>query len=91
MNNNIPKFNNISNEKMDLLNKIMKESENVSSENIIPFFMSATNEVKQRGITFNDEETNEIINSLKKNMSPAEVSRLENIIRLAKIINGQTN
>ena len=89
MNNNIPNFNNISKEKMDLLNKIIKESENVSSENLIPFFMNAANEAKQKGITFSDKETAEIINSLKKNMSPAEISRLENIIRLAKIINGQ--
>lgn len=91
MNNKIPQFNNISKEKMMLINKIMKESENISSENLIPFFMNATTNAKQQGISFTNKETNEIINSLKKNMTPAEINKLDNIIRLAKIINKQND
>lgn len=91
MGENIPEFNNIPQDKINALKNIVKESENIPSDNLIPFLLNAAGEANKKGITFSDAETELIINTLKLNMSPMERNKLDNIMRLAKIIHGNQN
>ncbi len=79
-------INGIPAEKLNMLTDIIKQSENVSSDNMIPFFMNAAANANAKGINFSDKETELIINALKTNMTPEQISRLETVRRLAKII-----
>ena len=50
-------YNNISGispEKLNLLSEIIRQSENVSSENLIPFFLNAAATANAKGINFSD-------------------------------------
>lgn len=84
MNGNIPKNNNISPEKLNILSKIISESRNVSNEEMIPFLLNAAAAASEKGITFSDEETMQIINSMKSNMSNEQIAKIDNIIKLTK-------
>ena len=82
-------YNNISGispEKLNLLSEIIRQSENVSSENLIPFFLNAAATANAKGINFSDAETDVIINALKTNMTKEQISKLDTVRKLAKII-----
>lgn len=79
-------INGISAEKLNMLTDIIKQSENVSGENMIPFFLNAAANANAKGISFSDRETELIINALKTNMTPEQISRLETVRHLAKMI-----
>lgn len=79
-------INGISAEKLNMLTEIIKKSENVSGDNMIPFFLNAAADANAKGISFSDSETDLIINALKTNMTPEQISRLETVRRLAKMI-----
>lgn len=82
----------VSPEKVNLISNIIKQSETVSSENLIPFFLNAASTANQRGITFSDEETDLIINCLKTNMTPEQITKIDTVRKLANIISaGKTN
>jgi hypothetical protein len=82
-------YNNISGispEKLNLLSEIIRQSENISSENLIPFFLNAAATANAKGINFSDAETDVIINALKTNMTKEQISKLDTVRKLAKII-----
>lgn len=79
-------INGISPEKLNMLNEIIKQSETVSSDNMIPFFMKAAANANAKGISFSDRETELIINALKTNMTPEQINRLNTVRQLAKMI-----
>lgn len=82
----------ISPEKLKLISDIIKQSETVSSENLVPFFLNAASTANANGITFSDQETDLIIESLKTNMSSEQITKLETVRKLANIISaGKTN
>ena len=78
-------FDGIAPEKIKLLTDILKQSQTVSPDNMVQFLLSATADANAKGINFTDAETNLIINALKKNMNPAQISRLDHIIRLSRM------
>lgn len=86
-------INGISPEKLNMLNEIIKQSETVSADNMIPFFMKAAENANAKGISFSDRETELIINALKTNMTPEQINRLNTVRQLAKMIhtNGTPN
>lgn len=69
-----------------MLNEIIKQSETVSADNMIPFFMNAAANANAKGISFSDTETELIIRALKTNMTPEQINRLETVRHLAKMI-----
>ena len=79
-------FNGIAPEKINLLTEILKKSKNVSSENMVSFLLGATADANARGINFTDAETSLIINALKKNMNPEQISQMDNIIRISRML-----
>lgn len=83
MPNNI---NNISPEKLNFISDIIKQSESISKDNMITFFINAAANANAKGINFTDAETELIINSLKANMTKEQITKLETIRNLAKAI-----
>lgn len=86
MNNSYNNISGISPDKLNLLSEIIKQSENVSSDNLIPFFLNAAATANAKGINFSDSETEIIINALKTNMTNEQISKLDTVRKLAKII-----
>lgn len=85
-NNNNLNFNGISPEKIKIINDIIEKSQNMSQDNLIPYFLNASATASANGITFTDAETDIIVNSLKTNMTPAQANKIDTVRRLSKIL-----
>ncbi len=83
MNQNL---NHISPEKINVLTDILEKSKNVTNDNMVPFLLNAASQVNAKGITFSDEETQLILNALRKNMNPSQIAGMEKILQLSKNI-----
>ncbi len=79
-------FNTIAPEKINLLTDIIRQSQNVSSQNMVQFLLNSAATANAKGISFSDSETELIINALKTNMSPDQISQMDNIIRISKMM-----
>ena len=88
---NYNNINGISPEKMNLLTEIIKQSESVSSENLIPFFLNAAATANSKGINFSDTETDVIINALKTNMTIEQKNKLDTVRKLSTMIMANRN
>ena len=52
----------------------------------MPYFLSITKKAQAQGISFNDSETEVILNILKKKMSPADIKKIDMIKNLTQMI-----
>lgn len=82
----INNINGISPDKLNILTEIIAQSENISSDNLVPFFLNAAATANFRGINFSDEETDIIINALKTNMTKKQINKLDTVRKLSKMI-----
>lgn len=83
---NNPALKDISPEKLELLVKLVTKAETLKQNELMPFFISVTREANSKGLTFNDAETEIILNVLKKKMSPADIKKIEMIRNLTNMI-----
>ena len=83
---NNPALKDISKEKMDLLLMYVTEAEKLKQNEVMPYFLSITKKAKDQGISFNDNETEIILNILKKRMSPTEIKKIDMIKNLTQMI-----
>ena len=72
---------NISPEKINVLTDILEKSKNVTPDNMVPFLLNAASQVSAKGITFSDEETQLILNTLRKNMNRSQLAQMEHILQ----------
>lgn len=79
-------YQDISKDKLKYISDIIEESKNVNSSNLIPFFLNATKTASEAGISFSDEETDCIIESLKANMTKADQNKIDSIRNMAKLL-----
>lgn len=82
----INNINGISPDKLNILTEIIAQSENISYDNLVPFFLNAAATANSRGINFSDEETDIIINALKTNMTKKQINKLDTVRKLSKMI-----
>ncbi len=83
---NYDNINGISPDKLNLISDIIRQSENISPDNLIPFFLNAAAMANSKGINFSDQETDIIINALKTNMTKEQITKLETVRKLAGLI-----
>lgn len=83
---NNPALKDISPEKLELLVKLVTMAETLKQNELMPFFISVTREANSKGLTFNDAETEIILNVLKKKMSPADIKKIDMIRNLTNMI-----
>lgn len=84
-------LNNIDPVKLKLLNEFTKEAATKSPNELLPFFMASMQKAGSQGISFDDSETDLILNVLKAKMSSKDIKKIETIRNLSKIISAKAN
>lgn len=67
-----------------MLTEFAAKVESTPKDQLMTTLLSLNAEASQKGIQFNDEETDLLISIMSANMSPAEKSRLDTIRMLSK-------
>ena len=81
-----PVLSGISNEKMEILNKIMNNSEGMEPKQMLTYFIQESNKASKNGVNFTDAETEAILNVLKTDMTPEEIKKIEMIKKMVAMI-----
>lgn len=81
-----PVLSGISNEKMEILTKILNSSNGMEPRQMLTYFIQESNKASKEGINFTDDETNAILNVLKTDMSPEEIKKIDTIRKMANMI-----
>ena len=72
--------------KLALLNSLASQGAGKSPKELLPFLLSAAAQGKSRGMEFNSQEMEQIIQVLKAGKSLEEVQRMEQIIQMMKLM-----
>ncbi|MBE5958291.1 MAG: hypothetical protein E7254_05430 [Lachnospiraceae bacterium] len=83
---NNPVLEGISKDKFELLKVMFENSKNIKRENLIPFFISESSKAASKGIFFNNEETNLIMDVLTKDMNEEQKKKVESLKKFAKMM-----
>ncbi|MBQ6814906.1 MAG: hypothetical protein IJP13_05155 [Lachnospiraceae bacterium] len=83
---NNPALKDISEAKLELLISLVTKAETLKQNELMPFFLSITKQASDKGMSFNDAETEIILNVLKKKMSPADIKKIDMIRNLSRMI-----
>lgn len=68
--------------KLEFLQALVFESNNLRKEQLLPFFMAVAKRGQEKNVTFSDAEMEAIINVLKKHASPEELAKMEKILAM---------
>lgn len=72
--------------KLALLNTLANQGAGKSPQEMLPFLLSAVSQGKSKGMEFNSQEMETIIQVLKIGKSPQEIQRMEKIIQMMKLM-----
>ena len=72
-----PKFKNIDPKKLTLIEMLSEQAGSKKPEEILPFFLAVNAKANEMGITFNDDETEIILESLKSKMNPSDIKKID--------------
>ncbi|NLZ81264.1 MAG: hypothetical protein GX913_05620 [Clostridiales bacterium] len=81
-----PDIKKIDPQKLIILEEFLKQSETKSKDELIPFFIAASSKASSMGYAFSNDETELILNILKKDMTEKDKSRVDTIRRLATLM-----
>lgn len=84
-----PRLKNMSREKLELLTEFANRIEHTEKNKLMEAFMSINLEAQQKGVQFNDRETDLLVTILSSGMPPAEKKRLDMLKMLSKKIAGK--
>jgi len=79
-----PRLKNMNPQKLSMLTEFAKRAEATPKDQLVQTLMSLSAEANQKGIQFNDEETDLLISIIGANMNPSERQRIETIRMLSK-------
>ncbi|MFR3727857.1 hypothetical protein [Lacrimispora sp.] len=79
-----PRLKKMNPKKISMLTEFAAKVESTPKDQLMTTLLSLNAEASQKGIQFNDEETDLLISIMSANMSPAEKSRLDTIRMLSK-------
>lgn len=68
--------------KLDFLQALLFESQNLKREQMLPFLMAVAKRGQAKNVTFTEQEINKIVAVLKKHASPEELSKIEKVMAL---------
>ena len=77
-----PSLQDIPQEKLDFLQKMVFESRELSQKDLLPFLMALAQRSRSSNITFSTEEMNTIIEAIKKYSTPEELLKMNQIMKL---------
>ena len=81
-----PVLSGISNDKMEILTKILDSSNGMEPKQMLTYFIQESNKASKNGINFTDAETDAILNVLKADMSPQEIKKIDTIRKMANML-----
>lgn len=84
-----PLLKDINPQKMQILGEILSQAGNKSSNELLPYFMAASQKANSMGVAFSNQETDLIIDLLTQNMNDAEKARVNSIRRLAMLVSSK--
>ena len=70
--------------KLQFLQTLVFESQNLTKEQMLPFLMSVAQKGKANHISFDEKETEAIVAALRKYASPEEVAKINKLMSLKK-------
>ena len=76
----------IDKKKLDLIRSLADQAEHKKPEEILPFFLAVNTKANEMGITFNDAETELILETLKKKMSSSDIKKIDMIRNFTKMM-----
>lgn len=68
--------------KLEFLQALMFESNNLKKEQLLPFLMAVAKRGKEKKVSFSDEEISKIVTVLRKEASPEEAAKIEKIMAM---------
>ena len=68
--------------KLDFLQALLFESNNLKSDQMIPFLMAVAKRGQKKNVSFSDEEIGKIVAVLKKHASPEELAKIEKVMAM---------
>lgn len=78
------RLSDIPKEKLDFLQSVFFESQNLSEKERLPFFLSLASRSKSKNISFNEEESKCIMEILKEHATPNELEKMKRFMSMAK-------
>ncbi len=70
--------------KMQFLQMLVFESQNLTKEQMLPFLMSVAQKGKANHISFDDRETEAIITAIRKYASPEEAEKINKLMSMKR-------
>ena len=70
--------------KLDFLQKLFYESNILSEKERLPFFLAIAARAKKEKIQFTEDEVQRIITVLKKQSTPKEIQKMDQVIQMFK-------
>ncbi len=81
---NDPMVSDIDRDKLQFLQKLVFESQNLSREQLIPFLMSVAQKGRSSNISFDDKEIDVIATTLRKYSSPEDVEKINKLMAMKR-------
>lgn len=79
-----PRLKNMNPQKLSMLNEFAKRVETTPKDQLLPTLLSLNAEASQKGIQFNDQETDLLISIMSTNMDQNERKRIDTFRMLSK-------
>ncbi|WP_367565516.1 hypothetical protein [Lacrimispora sp.] len=86
-----PRLKKMNPQKISLLTEFAKRAESVPKDQLLPTLLSLNAEASQKGIQFNDEETDLLMSIMSANMSENERKRMETLRLLSRNLSKRGN
>lgn len=68
--------------KLDFLQALVFESQNLKKEQMLPFLMAVAKRGQDKKVSFSDDEIDAIVTVLRKQASPEEISKIEKVMAM---------
>lgn len=75
-------FSNIDEKKAHLLREFVKLSQGKKNDELLPLLLAFSNKAREEHISFDKKDIDSIFESMKKEMAPEELSKIETIMKM---------
>lgn len=79
-------FENIDEKKAKLLKDFMSLSSGKNTDELLPLLLAFSNKARQEHISFEKSDISTLFESMKKEMPPEELSKIENLMKMASML-----
>ena len=77
-----PAIAHIDKAKLDFLQALVFESQSLSKEKLLPFLLSVAKKGQEHNVSFDNEEMNLIIETIRQYSTPEEIDRIDKLMRM---------